>query len=57
MVRAVRYEAKKARNKEAVKKVGNSRKRVEKRPRRYLSLSQTLSCLAVDRESDDDRAQ
>jgi hypothetical protein len=22
-----------------------------------LSLSQTLSCLAVDRESDDDRAQ
>jgi len=23
----------------------------------YLSLSQTLSCLAVDRESDDDRAQ
>ena len=24
---------------------------------RVLSLSQTLSCLAVDRESDDDRAQ
>ena len=24
---------------------------------RWLSLSQTLSCLAVDRESDDDRAQ